>query len=97
MSVCDEGWGEAINYQCPVIDDYLMGEMSEFSCHFRPELKDYPDSCPFAPILRALPGASEKKLRFITKFLTEMSNEGFEEVKAHKWFYYFSSEVTESE
>jgi hypothetical protein len=56
-----------------------------------------PDSCPYAPILRALPDASEKKLRYITKFLTEIANEDFEEVKAHQWYYSISREVTESE
>jgi len=71
MSVCDEGWElEPFGGYCPALSVgvnelywCLMGVFDEVRNDPRP------DTCPYAPILRALPDASEERLTKVREVL----------------------------
>lgn len=77
MSVCNEGfeaYGEAVGY-CPMFEDTCecggcLCLLSQWDEHEEFDgLHHPPDTCPFAPLLKALPDASEEILRIAEALL----------------------------
>lgn len=77
MSVCDEGWAKtkAPFGMCPAFfepfEDEGFCELGVFDDH---KGTHQPDFCPFAPLLKALPGASEEQREAALKELTRKPN-----------------------